>query len=166
MKMTQDRTDARDLWMTARQAFAVEGEAAAAPEPMDLAAYLDGDADPAIAAQVERWLVEDPEALATLAAAREALEARDQAPAEAIARAQAIVRGPAAAASPSRPAGWLSWLRPAQAFAWAAVACLVLVFGGAGFELGRAGFSELSPGLDAEQLADAEDFGDVGSDIL
>ena len=144
--MTDDKTEeGAKLWRQAREAWA-DGSAAAPgdPDPLELAAYLDGRLDEAAATALEARLAAEPRLLDETMALRESLAMKPEAAPDAVIdRAQALrLQGPApalsAAARPPR-AGWLDrlfggWLRPAvPAFA---VLTLIVACAGA-FELGR-----------------------------
>ena len=77
----KDASDGARLWARARpgwRAFASPGEALGvsgeAPDPLILAAYLDGTLDLAERERVEAWMAAFPEALELMAAARQTLE--------------------------------------------------------------------------------------------
>ncbi|WP_422368815.1 hypothetical protein [Pelagibius sp.] len=145
--MKDDKTkEGADLWRKAQSCWA-EPEAAvpAAPDPLLLAAYLDGRLSQAEAALVESRMTANPRLLdEVLALKAELAETPVAAPAAAVARAQALRGG--GLESPAVPvidseeqSDFLShllggWLRPAvPAFA---VVAVVLACAGA-FELGR-----------------------------
>ena len=146
--------DAR-LWARARpgwRALTAPGEASGAfgeaPDPLILAAYLDGALDAAEHERVEAWMAAVPEALELMAAARQSLEedSREPSPESLILRAQGLVRPPL-----REPTGLLAWLRglaglEVQAWrplAWAGVTAVLLVVSAGGFELGRLGTERL-----------------------
>lgn len=145
--MKDDKTkEGADLWRKAQRSWAEpETAAAAAPDPLLLAAYLDGRLGKAEAAFLEGRMTADPELLDEMLALKaELAETPAAAPAAVIARAQALrgggLEGLAVPMVDSEgQSGLLSrllggWLRPAvPAFA---VVALVLACAGA-FELGR-----------------------------
>lgn len=138
-----DRDDRnRDFWARYREDAAVAGaEPAAAPDDETLAAWLDGRLDLADSAPVERWLADDPAALAFVMEFRtDPSGAAMPAPSRhAVARAQALV--PARrAGEPSRSAGLFARLFSPVAGA-ALAAMLVAAVGG--FELGAATFTDI-----------------------
>ena len=151
----KDASDGAGLWARARpgwRAFASPGEAPGvsgeAPDPLILAAYLDGTLDLAERERVEAWMAAFPEALELMAAARQTLEkgSREPSPESLILRAQGLVRAPL-----REPAGLRAWLRglaglEIQAWrplAWAGVTAVLLVVSAGGFELGRLGTERL-----------------------
>jgi len=143
--------DAR-LWARARpgwRALTAPGDASGeAPDPVILAAYLDGALDAAEHERVEAWMAAFPEALELMAAARQSLEEEsgEPSPESLILRAQGLVRTPL-----REPAGLLAWLRglaglEIQAWrpmAWAGLTAVLLVVSAGGFELGRLGTERL-----------------------
>ena len=147
--------DGARLWARARpgwRALAAPGGAPGAsgeaPDPLILAAYLDGALDQAERERVEAWMAASPEALDLIAAAREALGQEPGAtPESLISRAQGLVRAPV-----REPAGLLAWLRGLTGFevqawrpiAWAGVTAVLLVASAGGFELGRLGTEQLA----------------------
>jgi len=144
------------LWARARDPWRKGVAAPAEPDPLTLAAYLEGRLDEAAAAPVEAWMVADPEALDSVLSARAALaEAPPEVPRHVTARARHIVCGRAGRVTPSRSGGALfGWftgiLRPAV---WAGATAAVLLASVSGFELGRAGVENLAA-LDAAVAAD------------
>ena len=138
--MNDEKTnEGAELWRQARAAWAdSSAPAPQAPDPLMLAAYLDGRLDEQAAAGLEARLAGDPALLDELLALRAGLAAApEDAPADVIARAQALRRAaaPATGDSPDLLARLFgAWLRPAvPAFA---VLALVVACAGA-FELGR-----------------------------
>ena len=147
--------DGARLWARARpgwRALAAPGGAPGAsgeaPDPLILAAYLDGALDEAERERVEAWMAASPEALDLIAAAREALgQEPGAAPESLVSRAQGLVRAPV-----REPAGLLAWLRGLTGFevqawrpiAWAGVTAVLLVASAGGFELGRLGTEQLA----------------------
>ena len=151
----KDASDGARLWARARpgwRALASPGEAPGvsgeAPDPLILAAYLDGTLDLAERERVEAWMAAFPEALDLMAAALETLGegSREPSPESLILRAQGLVRAPL-----REPAGLRAWLRglaglEIQAWrplAWAGVTAVLLVVSAGGFELGRLGTERL-----------------------
>ena len=150
----RDARDGAGLWARARpgwRAIAAPGTPEAsgeAPDPLLLAAYLDGVLDAAERERVETWMAAAPKALDLIAAARESLdEGTQETPSDSlISRAQGLVRAPVRAA-----AGLSAWLRGLAGFevqawrplAWAGVAAVLLVVSAGGFELGRLGTERL-----------------------
>ncbi len=143
--------DGAGLWARARlgwRASAAPGAPEEAPDPLILAAYLDGTLDLAEHERVEAWMAAFPEALELMTAARETLGegSREPSPESLILRAQGLVRAPL-----REPAGLLAWLRglaglEIQAWrpvAWAGVTAVLLVVSAGGFELGRLGVERL-----------------------
>jgi hypothetical protein len=146
--------DGARLWARARpgwRAAIAPGSAEEAPNPLMLAAYLDGALDETGREAVEAWMAATPEALELMIAAREALAADppgapDAAPVSLVSRAQGLVRAPL-----REPAGLGAWLRGSIGFepeawrplAWAGVTAALLVVSAGGFELGRLGTERL-----------------------
>ncbi len=131
----------RDLWAGARQAWREAGPRPQAPDPLSVAAYLDGTLEPAARERVEAWMARDPDALELLVAAR-AAAAPAAAPQSLVQRARALVRDgrPARVGLGARLSGLLAV--PPQAWrplVWGGVAAAVLVVSASGFELGRQG---------------------------
>lgn len=134
--------DGTGLWARARAGWRDAAAAPEAPDPLNLAAYLDGTLDDAARERVEAWMATSPEALDLVIALR-AAGAPEAVPESLLARAQGLVR------ERPRPAraglgAWLDGLFSFQMAAWRPVAwagvtaALVLVSTG-GFELGRLG---------------------------
>ena len=153
--------DGAGLWARARpgwRATIAPGSAEEAPDPLILAAYLDGTLDEAGRAAVEVWMAATPEALESMIAARDALAAEPPgaAPVSLVSRAQGLVRAPLRVS-----AGLGAWLRGLIGFepgawrplAWAGVAAVLLVVSAGGFELGRQGTERLAP-VQAAALGD------------
>lgn len=144
------------LWARARGSWREGVAASAEPDPMTLAAYLEGRLDEAAAAPVEAWMAADPEALDSVLSARAALaETPPEVPRHVAARARDIVRGRTGRATRAGAGGaLLGWftgvLRPAV---WAGATAAVLLASVSGFELGRAGVENLAA-LDAAVAAD------------
>ncbi len=143
--------DGAGLWARARpgwRATIAPGSAEEAPDPLMLAAYLDGTLNEGGRAAVEAWMAATPEALESMIAAREAptAEPPGAAPESLVSRAQGLVRAP-----PREFAGLGAWLRGLIGFepqawrplAWAGVAAVLLVVSAGGFELGRQGVERL-----------------------
>lgn len=151
------------LWRQAREAWVSHEDAETGmPDPMILAAYLDGRLDEGAAAGLEAQMAGDPALLAQLLALLESpATPPDAAGAGVIARAQALREdslksvSPAAAGMPV--SGFLDrlfggWLRPAvPAFA---VLALVVACAGA-FELGRYQSEQILP-QQASGVGDAD----------
>jgi len=143
--------DGAGLWARARpnwRAVAGPGSTENAPNPLMLAAYLDGDLDDTGRAAVEAWMAASPEALDLMIAARAGLaETPGRPPESLISRAQDLVRVPA-----RESAGLGAWLRGLIGFepeawrplAWAGVAAVLLVVSAGGFELGSRGADRLA----------------------
>ncbi len=151
----KDASNGARLWARARpgwRASASPGEAPGvsgeAPDPLILAAYLDGALDAAERERVEAWMAAFPAALDLMAAARETLGegSREPSPESLILRAQGLVRAPL-----REPAGLLAWLRGLaglefqawRPLAWAGLTAVLLVVSAGGFELGRQGTERL-----------------------
>ncbi len=144
--------DGARLWARARpgwRAASTSQTAEEAPNPLMLAAYLDGALDEAGRAAVEAWMAAAPEAVDLMIAAREALAAETPgaAPVSLVSRAQGLVRAPV-----RESAGLGAWLRGLIGFepeawrplAWAGVTAALLVVSAGGFELGRLGTDRLA----------------------
>jgi len=141
-------TDAA-LWRRWRDGGAAPGKAAAEePDPIALAAYaenrlgrpgIDPEDDAAIAA-VEAWLVDHPEALDDVAAARSAHP--DAAGETVVARAQSLIARPDAKVRPlvPRPTASPNWR---SAAVWGGIAASMVVAVLIGFQLGRYDIMEL-----------------------
>jgi anti-sigma factor RsiW len=108
-----------------------------APDPMLIAAYMDGSVDPEVRDRVEAWLAGSPDALSLVLAARAAQAATPPAaPPELLARARGLVRPAAVEAGRERTlAGWFAGL--ARPSVWAASAAVMLFAAVVSFELGR-----------------------------
>ncbi len=144
--------DGAGLWARARpgwRATITPGSAEEAPDPLMLAAYLDGALGEAGRAPVEAWMAATPEALELMIAARAELgQAPGAVPESLVSRAQGLVRAP-----PRVSAGPGAWLRGLIGFepaawrplAWAGVTVVLLVVSAGGFELGRLGVDRLVP---------------------
>jgi anti-sigma factor RsiW len=145
--------DGARLWARARpgwRAAIAPGSAEEAPNPLMLAAYLDGALDETGREAVEAWMAATPEALESMIAARAELAetpgAPGAAPVSLVSRAQGLVRAPV-----REPAGLGAWLRGLIGFepeawrplAWAGVTAALLVVSAGGFELGRLGTERL-----------------------
>ncbi len=159
--MSEEYGNGRDgagLWARARPGWRAAHRselAEEAPNPLMLAAYLDGTLDQAGREAVEAWMAATPEALDLMIAARAGLAeppgAPEAAPAGLVSRAQGLVRAPPR--EPARESGGLgAWLRGLIGFepeawrplAWAGVtAALLVVVSAGGFELGRLGTERL-----------------------
>lgn len=129
-----DPKEARLLWRQA--APATMTATATAVSPLDLAAWLDGKADPALAARVERAMLADDSLLQTALAARAAADSTEPAPERLLVRARAMVAPPVAAASRSG-GGFLArlgaWQRRLE---WAAIGACFMIVASGGFWLG------------------------------
>ncbi len=143
--MSEELEKARDgagLWARAREGWRVSAVAPEAPDPLTLAAYLDGTLDAAAQERVEAWMAASPDALDRVMALREA-GAPEAVPKSLLVRAQGLVR------ERPRPAravlgAWLGSLFSFQMaawrpVAWAGVTAVLLVVSTGGFELGRQG---------------------------
>jgi anti-sigma factor RsiW len=154
--MTKDiqhkHKDAR-LWARARDGWRETMPPAPEPDPLVLAAYLDGSLDEAARAQVEAWMAGSPDALDLAMAARDALVAGPAPPPDSlIARASGLVRtqDSKGAGTSGGPSSWFAelfspaaWTRPAG---WAGSAAAILIACLIGFELGRAGSAQYGAG--------------------
>ena len=126
-----DPTEARRLW---RQASARQAAAQSEISALDLAAWLDGKADPALAARVEQALASDDNLLETALAARAAAESAEPAPERLLVRARAMVAP--SVATPNRGGlmgSFLSWRRSLE---WAAIGACFLIAATGGFWVG------------------------------
>lgn len=155
-----------ELWSRAREAcLAPLRESAdapgAAPDPLVLAAYLDGTLDPLSAERVEAWMAGSPDALDLVIAAREALVASPApAPQGLVERARGLVRARPARASGD---GLLErigrWLVPGyglgRSAAWAGLAAALLLSAAGSFELGQFGVRQLA----AAEVQEADELG-------
>ena len=142
------------LWRKARNhwadrwadRWAETGRDRAEPDPMILAAYLDGRLDDEAVASVEARLAADPMALEMMTASREALASGPAAavPEALLQRAQGLVRP---APRPPRKGFLASLLAavpvPDQA-AWAGFAAVLMLASVAGFELGQSGLDNVA----------------------
>lgn len=138
------------LWRKARNhwagRWAETGRDGAEPDPMILAAYLDGRLDDEAVANVEARLAADPMALEMMTASREALASGPAAavPEALLQRAQGLVRP---APRPPRKGFLASLLAavpvPDQA-AWAGFAAILMLASVAGFELGQSGLDNVA----------------------
>ena len=145
--------DGAGLWARARpgwRATIAPGSAEAAPNPLMLAAYLDGTLDEAGREAVEAWMAATPEALDLMIAAREALAAEPPgaAPVSLVSRAQGLVPAPLreSAGLGARLRGLIGFEPEAwRPLAWAGVTAALLVVSAGGFELGRLGTDRLVP---------------------
>lgn len=151
------------VWRRAKGEFAMNGTPCR-PEPIVLAAYVEGRANGDEVQQVEAWLAGDPEAPALVASLRGALRDPKRAPEvpqTVIARAQAIVRRPG---TEVRERGTSWGLFPGAGLQWSAVAALMLLIAVAGFEVGRSGGATLAEEPEATFLA--ADLGELGDSLL
>ncbi len=142
--MSEELDKAKDgagLWARARPGWRDAAAAPEAPDPLTLAAYLDGTLEAAAQERVEAWMAAAPEALNLVMALREA-GAPEAVPESLLARAQGLVRErPRPAASlGARLGGLFSFQMAAwRPVAWAGVTAVLLVVSTGGFELGRQG---------------------------
>jgi hypothetical protein len=124
-----DQNEARRLWRQIAQPARQETVSA-----LDLAAWLDGNAAPEMAARVERALAADDSLLDMALAARAASETDEPAPERLLVRARAMVAPKVVAA---KPAGFLSrlgvWQRGLQ---WATIGACLLIAASGGFWMG------------------------------
>lgn len=172
--MSEEYGKARDgagLWARARPGWRSEvaaQTAEGAPNPLILAAYLDGTLDEAGREAVEAWMAATPEALASMIATRAELGqgspgTLEAAPENLVSRAQGLVRAPVAVS-----AGLGAWLHRLIGFepeawrplAWAGVTAALLLVSAGSFELGRLGSEQLVP----FQSAALDDDLDLGLD--
>lgn len=148
----QDDADRR-LWQRFRQASGGCGEGHEPaqqdpPDPNDLAAYLDGTADPALIDAIERQMAVDPqllEAVIELRAIRDATgQGHDSAvPANVISTAKGLVQQTPASSRDETPTvlyriGWR--------LQWAAAAVFVLTAGWGGYSTGLNAYTTDTPG--------------------
>lgn len=150
-----DPNEARRLWRQAARPARRETVSA-----LELAAWLDGKAEPEVATRVERAMVADDSMLDMALAARAAAETEEPAPERLLVRARAMVAPKVVAA---KSAGFLSrlggWQRGLQ---WATIGACFLIAASGGFWMGdnlsenftvareSAGFTLL--GVDEESL--------------
>ncbi len=154
-----------EVWRRFR-AEAGPSAAPATPDPLTVAAYVDGSLEAPARDRVEAWMAAIPEAVELIAAAR-SLPGSPllAAPAPLLARARGLVRDRAA---PAEPAGggmraWFSGLvRPS---AWAAAAAAMLLAAVIGFEAGREATASLNASLTVA-ADDGADFGPTTDDLL
>ena len=150
-------TDGAGLWARARAGWRDAVAAPEAPDPLTLAAYLDGTLEEATQERVEAWMATSSEALDLVMALREA-GAPEAVPESLPTRAQGLVRERPGAAR----AGLGAWLGGLFSFqmaawrpvAWAGVTAVLLLVSTGGFELGRQGALHM---VDV-QTASADDF--------
>lgn len=140
------------------------------PEPILLAAWLEGRLSEAESARVEAWIADAPEAaeeVALLRAATETAETeaaeteaaeteRFAAPEAFVSRAQAIVRSPASVQSDD--GSWIARFLGQPIVRWSAMAALALVVGVGGFGIGTEGLAPSLASFDSLQVTVA-DFG-------
>jgi anti-sigma factor RsiW len=131
-----DWTESVALWRRWRLETSAVADAAA-PDPLDLAAYADGRLDETQAEPVERWLADHPDAIADLLAAQQAALAAPPAlaPEALIARAAALVAAPTGNVLPLRRAG-VRAPRWRSAVAWGSLAASLVGTSLVGFALG------------------------------
>lgn len=146
-------TDLR-LWRRVRAAWLTEEPERRAPDPNELAAYLDGRLSEEAQDRLERFLALSPEALDIVLTAREA-EIVGPASTDFVRRAQGLV-------GPRTSSGWHAWLDRLTAgwadwwprTAWVGATAAVVLACFAGFELGREGYQNLA----AAETLQTEDF--------
>lgn len=126
-----DPREARLLWQKA--ASRPDGGKAGTVSALDLAAWLDGRADAALAARVESALASDDALLQTALAAREAAETAEPAPERLLVRARAMVAPNVVRSRSGFWSGFGSWQRR---FEWAAIGACFLVVASGGFVVG------------------------------
>ena len=172
--MVERRDDDAAVWRRAKdemsQGEMAQGDMAlngsfARPDPLTLAAFLEGHAGEVERREVEAWLAVDPEAPALLQALRSPVEA-EAVPQAVLTRAQDIVR-PQAKPTRKPGGGWLSGLGGFFAGAglqWAAVAVVMLVVAASGFEIGRSGGAALAEGSTTASLS--SDFDTIDDALL
>ena len=126
-----DPREARQLWQKA--ASRPSGGKAVTVSALDLAAWLDGRADAALAARVESALVSDDSLLQTALAARAAAETNEPAPERLLVRARAMVEPKVVRSRGGFWSGLGSWQRRLE---WAAIGACFLVVASGGFFVG------------------------------
>ncbi|MGE0152405.1 MAG: hypothetical protein AB7R90_07275 [Reyranellaceae bacterium] len=127
-----DPAEARRLWRLAAARQPAQGQPVSA---LDLAAWLDGKADPALAARVEQALLADDTLLQTALAARAAADDAAPAPERLLVRARAMV-APAVAAAPQR-GGLMMWMGSwRRSMEWALVGACFMIAATGGFWMG------------------------------
>ena len=117
------------LWRRYRAWAETPPDAAAEPDAVALAAYLDGAGAEGERAAIEAWLAAQPEHLDLLIAARAAQGLAAPPPAGLVRRAGALVEPP---------------YRAVPIVAWAAAAAALLLVAVAGFEMGRHGYDNVA----------------------
>jgi hypothetical protein len=123
--------EARRLW---RLAAAHKPAAMRPVSALELAAWLDGKADAALAARVEQALAADDTLLETALAARAASESEEAAPERLLVRARAMVAPAVVASKRGGLMGQLgAWRRGLE---WAAVGACFLIVATGGFWMG------------------------------
>lgn len=124
-----DPSEARRLWRQVAQPARRDSVSA-----LELASWLDGKADAALAARVERAMAADDSLLEMARAARAASESDEPAPERLLVRARAVVAPTVVA---PEPAGFLSrlgsWQRTMQ---WAAIGACFMIAASGGFWMG------------------------------
>jgi hypothetical protein len=134
-----DPTEARRLWRQAAQNRPARTQSVSA---LELAAWLDGKADTALAAQVELALAADEALLDMALAGRAAAASGEPAPERLLVRARALVEHKVA--QPKR-SGFLtqfgSWRRSLE---WAAVGACFLIAASGGFWMGDSLIDDVS----------------------
>lgn len=124
-----DPNQARRLWRQVVQPARRDSVSA-----LELASWLDGKADAALAARVERAMAADDSLLEMALAARAASETNEPAPERLLVRARAMVAPPVAA---PKSAGFMSrlgtWQRTMQ---WAAIGACFMIAASGGFWMG------------------------------
>ena len=109
-------TDGAGLWARARAGWRDAVAAPEAPDPLTLAAYLDGTLEEATQERVEAWMATSSEALDLVMALREA-GAPEAVPESLLTRAQGLVRERPGAARAGLGAVSRSWERIALSWA-------------------------------------------------
>ena len=149
---------AQRLWGRVAQTRSVPtGEAIERPDPMLLAAWLEGHLSEAESVPVETWLARSPDALEDVALLRAAVDdderAATAAPPAFVARAQAVVREPAKVTV--ERGSWLGALLGQPLLRWGGVAALALMVGFGGFQMGNQGLAPSLATLQTSQVTQA-----------
>jgi len=154
--------EAAELWRrvgAGRGTGREPGDAPAAPDPLLIAAYVDGKLDPQARDRVEAWMAGSPDALDLVIAARAAHAGAPPAapPAELLTRARGLVRPAAVHIGAKRTIGdWFADMtRPGV---WAATAAAMLFAAVISFELGREATVNLAA-TEVLSVASADDDG-------
>lgn len=143
-----------------------------APDPLLIAAYVDGTLDPRAGARVEAWMAGSSDALDLVVAARAAPADAPLAapPPGLLVRARGLVRRPAMHGDGRRTIGnWVAGLAPSGI--WAATAASMLLVAVVSFQLGREATVTLaSSQTQTLTVAAADDdglgFGPAAGDLL